>query len=364
MKKRVLSLLLAMSMVVGLSACSGGTTKEETKGETTKEETKKEVPETDTIHWARANSGNIFVTLASSLGYFDEVGLTVIEDPVDSSTAAMTALSSGQVDVTSNQGSNMPLQNIASGQDFTIIGGYMMQGMYLVARKGTGWNGIEDLVGKKVAGLPNDTAYTGPFLASGHDPRTEIDWVECDTNSDRLAAVISGKADYANCSGDLHYTVDNNPDVEIVCYLDELSPSYGCCRMQMRTDFIKKNPTTVKLMLECLIRAEDYYRNNIDECVKILAKEIDADEDYVAAYLKNEHYVLSIDPVKNSVLKTWQTLLDTGFLDKEELADFDIESHINTDLYEEALNAVIEEHYDEDPEFYDERLAFFKEYNK
>ena len=92
MKKRIISLLLAAAMTFSLTACGGNSSddkKEETKTENTDN---KETPEVDTIHWARANSGNILVTIAKQQGYFDEVGINVIEDPVESSTAALVVL--------------------------------------------------------------------------------------------------------------------------------------------------------------------------------------------------------------------------------------------------------------------------------
>lgn len=97
MKKRIISLLLAAAMTFSLTACGGNSSddkKEETKTENTDN---KETPEVDTIHWARANSGNILVTIAKQQGYFDEVGINVIEDPVESSTAALQALQAKQV---------------------------------------------------------------------------------------------------------------------------------------------------------------------------------------------------------------------------------------------------------------------------
>ncbi len=69
MKKRIISLLLAAAMTFSLTACGGNSSddkKEETKTENTDN---KETPEVDTIHWARANSGNILVTIAKQQGY-------------------------------------------------------------------------------------------------------------------------------------------------------------------------------------------------------------------------------------------------------------------------------------------------------
>lgn len=349
--KRFIAFAMASAMVLSVASCGLAAT------EAAK-------PEVNTIRWARANSGNIFVTLAQQLGYFDEVGLKVVENPVASSTEALTALGAGQVDVTSNQGTNNPLAQIAAGQDFTIVGGYMLQGMYLVAKAGTGWNGPEDLLGKKVAAPASTTTLTGPLLALGHDPVKEIEWLTFQTNNDRLTAVIAGEADYAYLSGDQLFLVGRTKEVEIVAYASDpdLQPAYGCCRMNMRTEFVKSNPTTVKLMLKALIRAQAYFEANKEECVKILAKEINASEEFVAAYLLNENYKIAVDPVKNSVIKTWEIMQQTGFL-PESAMKINVEDHINTELYEAALNEVMAEHYNENPKFYDERLEFFKKYN-
>lgn len=374
MKKRVLAVLLAAAMIFSLAACgskdSGETSqeqkeveKEEDSGESKDSEEK---PEVSTIHWGRANSGNILVTIAKQNGYFEEVGLEVIEDPVESSSAALTALQTGQVDVTSNQGTNNPLQFIAEGSDFTMVGGYMLKGMYLVAKAGTGFNGVEDFVGKKIAYAGVHPVTGIAMLDAGIDPMDEsqVEWLTYSTNSDRLAAVVAGEADYAVLSGDQLFAVGNNKNLEITCWLDDLVPNYGCCRMNMRTEFVEENPITVKLLLKCLIRAEQWYLANKEECVSILAKEIGAEEDYVAAYLLNENYISSVDPCKSAIIKTWDGMIKMGFIDEETAETINIEDHINTELYEEALNECVEEYYDEDPEFYDGRVEFFEENDK
>lgn len=183
------------------------------------------------------------------------------------------------------------------------------------------------------------------------------------TNSDRLAAVASGEADYAILSGDLLYTVGNMSDIEITAWLDDLTPNYGCCRMQLRSDFVKQNPDTVKSLLKALLRAECYFTAHKEECVEILAKEINAEPEYVAAYLMNENYVPSVDPVKNSVVKTWDVMMQTGFLG-ENASDINIEDYINVDLYKEALDELMDENSGtEDEEFYKERQEFFEANN-
>lgn len=319
-------------------------------------------PEVDTVRWARANSGNVLVTLAKNNGYLKDVGINVIEIPLNSTSDALTALNAKQVDVTSNNGTNNPLQFMARGSDFTIVGGYMLKGMYIVARKGTGWHGISDFVGKKIAAPKSQTWITGPLMWASHNI-DDVQWLTYSTNSDRLTAVIKGEADYASLSGDLLFRVNNMKNqLEIVVWADQLQPNYGCCRMNMNSDFVKANPKTVKLLLKALIRSEQYLLAHPDESVKILAKELHANEDFVAAYLKNPNYRPSVDPVRNAVKTTWKIMMDTGFL-PESAKNYDLDAHINVDLYKAALDELIAERYDEDPKFYDDRLAFFKANN-
>ncbi len=321
--------------------------------------------ETSKIVWARANSGNIFVTLAQKNGYFADYGLEVEEKAVDSTTDALTALGNGAVDVTSNNGTNNPLSQIAAGQDFTMVGGYMLKGMYIVAKAGTGWSGVADLVGKKFAGPASQTAITGALLEAGYDPINDVEWLTYSTNSDRLSAVVAGEADYAVLSGDLLFTVGNMSDLEIVAWLEDLTPNYGCCRMNMRTQFVNENPNTVKLILKALLKSERYLNANEDECVTILANELSTPEEYVAAYLKNENYVPSVDPVRNSILHTWDVMVATGFIEEEAAATIDIDAdHINTALYKQALDELVEESKGSDDEaFYAERVEFFETNN-
>lgn len=380
MKKKLICVMLTLAMTVSLVACgeNKGEVNESAETKTGSEVQTVSVTETDLsaqttseeklemseIHWARANSGNVFVTIAKQKGYFDEVGLNIIEDPVDSTADALTALGNGKVDVTSNQGTNNPLSYISQGQDFTIVGGYMLKGMYIVAKKGTGWNGVTDLVGKKFAGPASQTAITGALLKEGYDPINDVEWLTYSTNSDRLAAVVNGEADYAVLSGDLLFSVGNMDDIEICAWLDDLTPNYGCCRMNMRTDFVNENPVTVKLLLKALIKAECYFNANKEECVSILAKEIGAEEDYVKAYLMNENYVPSVDPVKNSVIETWNVMKETGFLD-EGADSVNVEDHIDTTYYKQALDELVEESAGTDDEaFYKERVEFFEANNE
>lgn len=368
MKKRVLAVLMALSMVCGLVACgSKDETKEpeEKQEESTKNEEATEKPEQSVVRWNYGTSGNVLVTIAMEKGYFEDYGITI--EPVEATAVsdAMSLLASGKVDVVSNSGTSNPLQQIASGVDITIFGGHMVTGcMPVIAKKGTEWNGVTSLVGKKFACNPSYFAFSGALMDEGvEDPLSAVEFVTYSSYNDALAAVKQGEVDYALLGTGLNEQVQQMDDIEIVTYQSEVMPNYSCCRMEAQTKFIEENPITIKCIIKALLRAQSYYESNKEEAVSLLANTIGATESYVSAYMMDDaHYVVNADPLKKSVERAWEILDKIGFLN-ENAKNINIDDHVNTELYEEALKEATEEFGDEDPEFYQNQLAFFKENN-
>ncbi len=322
-------------------------------------------PETVSVKWARGTSGEGLVTVAKRLGYFKEYGLDVVEVNLTNETDSGTALVAGTIDVVSNAGTNYPLSAIAAGDDLTIFGGHMLTGcMPIIARKDTEWNGIESFIGKKVAGRPDQFGLTGALLKLGHDPIKETEWLLLPTQSDRVAAVVSGEADYGVIGTGQMYSVQNLPNIKIVSYMSDITPNYSCCRLYTRTKFLKDNPTTFKLLMKAQLRAQAYYESHKEEVVGWMAEEIGATEEYVAAYMLNEHYRINADPIKDRVLDAWNVLAKTGYL-SENAKNIDINDHIDTQLYKAALDELIADKaiYEKDRDFYDRQLKFFAENN-
>ena len=323
-----------------------------------------EVPETAVIRWNSGTSGNVLLTIAEEKGYFEEVGLKLENVPGTSNADAMTLLSTGMVDVVSNSGTSNPLQQIAAGVDLTIFGGHMVNGaMPIIARKGTVWNGPQDLVGKKFACNPSYFALTGAIMDLGHKaPLEALEWIVITNYNDAIAAVVRGEADYALLGTGQNFIVKNMDEVEIMCYQSDIMPNYSCCRVEARTDFVKKNPIALKLAMKALLRAQSYYEAHKEEAVALQAAKIGTEKDYVTAYMLDDHYLVNVDPLRNSVIRAWGILDATGFLN-ENAKNIDIRDHINTELYEAALDEAEKDYGHEAPEFYKKQREFFKENN-
>ena len=381
MRKRNLSLALCSALMLSLlTACSGGSDEaaettaaqetevqaeaEETSADDTSEGTE-EVPEQRVVRWNQGTSGNVLVFIAQEKGYFEEEGIELEFVTATANADAMALLSTGQTDVVSNSGTSNPLQQIAAGVDLTVFGGHMVNGcMPVIAKEGTEWNGVESLVGKKFACNPSYFAFTGALMDAGYDkPLEALEWITYTNYQDAMAAVLRGEVDYALQGTGQNYQVLNTDGIEIVAYQSDVMPNYSCCRLVAPTEFVENNPITVKHILKALIRAQQYYEANKEESAQIMADGIGTDLDYVEAFMFNDHYLVHADPLKNSVVRAWNILDETGFLD-ENAKNINIEDHINTDIYEEALAEVIAEHGDEDPEFYDRMQQFYEENDK
>lgn len=326
----------------------------------------KEVPEKSVVRWNSGASGNVLLTIAEKKGYFKESGITLEEVPATANASAMTLLSTGMVDVVSNAGTSNPLQQIAAGVDLTIFGGHMMTGaMPIIAKKGTEWHGVKDLVGKKFACNPSYFALTGAVMDLGYKkPLEALEWVVITNYNDALAAVIRGEVDYALQGTEQNYTIKNvNKDnVAIMAYMSDIMPNYSCCRMEAKSDFVKENPITIKLILKALLRAQSYYESHKAEAAEWHAEKIRADKEFVQAYMFDEHYRVNADPLLKSIIRAWNILDATGFL-SDTAKTINIRDHVNTEIYAQALKEATEEYGAEDPEFYARMQKFFDENN-
>lgn len=369
--KKLMAMFLCFAMLISFAGCNKDNGTEETENgnnevasATDGNTLEFDKPEVSTVKWNSGTSGNVLLTIAEEKGYFKDVGLEIENVPAEANAGAMTMLSTGKVDVVSNAGTSNPLQQISSGVDLTIFGGHMVQGaMPVVAKKGTKWKGITDLVGKKFACNPSYFAFTGALMDAGvKDPLNEVEWLTYTNYNDALAAVTRGEVDYALLGTELNNTVKNKDDIDIVTWHGEVMPNYSCCRMVAQSSFVKENPKTIKNILIALIRAQDFYESNKEEALKMHAKKINADEEFVASYMLDDHYKVSVDPLRKSVERAWGILDKTEFLD-EKAKDINIDDHINTDLYLEAFAEAKEKYGKDSPEFYDKLEQFYNENN-
>lgn len=320
-----------------------------------------EKPESPTVTWAQGASGNVLVSIAKAQGYFDEVGITVNEIPLDENQ--IQAVSTGQVDIASNTGTWAPLKNIVAGDDIAIIGGNMLTGcMPIIAKEGAEWKGAESLLGKKFGESVASYATLNGLVKEGHDVTKEITFVDGMADADKIQAILKGELDYATVGTGRMYQVLNTKGIQIVSYCSDITPNYSCCRMIARNSWVQKNPTTVKLLNEALIRAQAYFQKHKQETVDLMAKQLNANKEYVEAYLLNEHYRINPDTLKNTVFDNYRYMMAVHGVDNVDKT-VKLEDRIYNELYKEALDEAQKKWGSEDPSFYEEAQKFYTEHN-
>ena len=151
-------------------------------------------PEVEVIRMAGQGSGHILTLIADEMGYLRDEGIRVEYTYTQTDAEVFEGIKNGYFDVAATSGTNLPLQEISSGLDLTIFGGYLVTGcMPIISRVETPWNGIEDLIGKTMACEPNLYAITGPLIDMGYDPLNQINWYETVDQNDRIKAVKTEK---------------------------------------------------------------------------------------------------------------------------------------------------------------------------
>ena len=359
--KKALVLVLCFSlMTMLLSACAGGN-----DGSSEDKDASQAELETTTVRLALASNGHVLNAIAEEQGYLEEEGLTVEYVPLDinNDNAVFEAIQKGTIDIFSNSGTNLPLQHISQGEDLTVFAGYLVTGcMPIFAKVDTKWTSIEDLVGKTMACEANMYAVSGPLLDKGHDPLKDVKWLEVDEQTDRIEAVKSGKADFGLVGTSLNYAINTDPDLKVVTYASDVMPEYSCCRAVASTEWINNNPNTVKALLRAWIRAMDYYDSHHEEAVALIHEITGEEEAFIRAYMDNPHYDLNPDPLKSSVLRAWDYMDKMGLLDKN-AKQMNIEDHINTELYNEALDECQEKYGKDSRVFYEEMQGMYARHN-
>ncbi len=352
MKKNMLVLL---ALILLLAGCAGNNDKEE--------KVEPEIPETTVIRLALNDSGHILNFIAEDQGYLEEEGIKVEYVYVSTDAEVFDGLRSGRIDIASNSGTNLPLQELSSGMNLTIFGGYLLTGcMPVFTRVETEWNGIDDLIGKTMACEPNLYAITGPLLDKGYNPLSQIKWYQPENQNDRIAAVKSGEADFGLVGTALNYKVLQDPELKIVTYAADVLPDYSCCRVEALTSWVNKNPNTIKALLRAWIRAMEYYNEHHEAVVKLTSEKINVDEAQVRAYLDNPRFNLNTDPMKKTVKRAWNYMDRLGLLNHV-ARQINIDYHVNVNLSKSALDDCTVPYGKDNPQFYEKLQAQYARNN-
>lgn len=356
MKKFALIFALLTTMLLALTACGEPAGTPEGGDASVDNKTYKIVVA------AQPNSGQVFQYLADDKGYLEEEGVEVEMSYINNATDAFTAMTAGQIDVMSTYGTGGPLIQIANGQEYTIFGGYMIIGETpCFGLPETEWTSLESFRGKTIGitrgGTP-DIVLKGILNDAGL--LDEVTFVEFKKNQETLQAVANGQVDFgATATG---YQLQAQAlGLEVKMWPDEYWPNHSCCRMLCNTSYIQDedNQEALYRMLRAYLRAEKDLNEDKAQVVDLVVENLDLDKATVESFVYSEHMKYDTDPFKNSVITMWNKMGGFGYLPEDN--SIDILEHLNIDIYQRALESLIEDYPDE--QFYQDKLTQFNENN-
>lgn len=303
--------------------------------------------------------------VAKEEGFFDEEGLNVTLSQMTSSTELVNGLESDKLDaVLLGAFGGMAFQS--SGHDITYFGGAMTNGHgYIIKPEsavGFERDDINVLKGKNVAVSKNTTddlelrillKEKGIEIGKGSD---KVNIVYFDSQKDSYAALLNDDIDATHVYSP-YASLGQRQGYQLVYYdVDfDIFKNIPCCRQTAKTSDLVNDKKTYVAFERALIKAYKFYQENEDKTIKDVKKYIDIEEEDIRTEVYGGYSISNPDPDKQATINVKDRAVELGIYE-----DFDLESHINTDIYKEALESILKE-YPNDP-VYDSMKKHFDEY--
>ena len=359
MTKKITSLILAL--VITLAALAGTALAEGTEKGTL---------------YVSFPTGNIRIAiniLAQQLGYFSEEGVKVEEVNLGGMDALTAINGDGNLDLLTT-GFVPDLQAIGNGYDLVIIGGTAVEGGAVITKEGEAAKyqdadkviNIDAVLNATLGFKRNEAAWviTRQYLLDNGVSAEQIATIE-----DEAAGHVKFYADETAVALEYALLYADAYGLEIVTPAGALQENYVCCRETTSAARLAEKADTFTAYERARIRAFEYYKagesdadiraNVVNTVVKWSGKE----PDYVETYLYGGVTKYAVDPNTKGIIRYVEAANNSGLL-KSAAIDFgtyDITANVDTTVYLNALNSLIEEKPDN--AFYAELLADYNEAN-
>lgn len=341
MNKRILTGVLSLLLSLSLAACqsSGTDSSAGTDGEQLTPFTIGHLPAT----------GHILYFIGYEEGFFRDEGLDVTLKQFDNNTAELAALEAGKIDVAPINATNL-INFVTEGHKLTSIGGVMSDGHALVVNKKIVEGvdpedySLELLKGKTIvlqAGSTYDVEFRMALKESGFDLENDINIVSADSGTSAYNSLNNGEIDGAAVYAPFRQKAIDAGFVPLL-YCDEIEYFSDpiCCRSVALEENVSSNPEKYEAYSRAMIRAAEFLEANHEKSIEDAGKYLDIDADILEKDTYN-HSINNPDPDEAKTVTFYNAMKELGYLDGKE--DIDITQFVNNDIYESALNALVEE---------------------
>lgn len=310
MKRKVLAVMLAAAMSVGLLAGCGGEEKkvEEPKAETQTQDQEKEKKELTKISVCEPTRGILWapVYVAKALGYFEEEGLDVEITTVQSDMPTAPVLADeAQFGL---YGPEMICKFVAEGQDTELI--YTCTDTYPYSFfLGKDVTSVKDLKGKNVNGADSGSsprAFVRSIINNeGMNPDSDVTYVNM-KNSAVIAALENGEISATYASPELRaQLIEAGYDVSVDIYDKEVhkelldSESYEMYIVFGKKSYIEKNPEITQSFVNACYKGAQYLEESNTEEIVTTLKELFAENGMLENAVKEckENGIWSVDGI-------------------------------------------------------------------
>ncbi len=309
-------------------------------------------------HGYLPTNGDALIFIAKEEGFWNKEGLNVELYQFTTGTEAYNALFGNKLDTTGSGTSN-PATYIAKGAAISMIGGLMSEGQSVVAKpeQAKELADLNNWKDKKIATVAmsnGDLIYRGSLKKAGIDWKKDVTFLELNSPNAVLEAVKTGKAD-----GGIVWipfdTLAQQQGLSVASHSYQYFDKHPCCRIALKTDTLNKDRPTYVKFEKGLIKAYKFFSENQNNSVDDIQKYVNVDKDVIRKATWNNYFYASPDPNKHGVVKFYQMMKDSGYIN----TDVKIEDHIDTTIYKQALDELIKENPNDS--FYQNLLS---DYNK
>lgn len=328
--KNVLKTLVFTFAFAALSACGS---KEETTAQS--QNSVESVGSLKVGVVGTSTRGGVYA-LADKLGFYKEEGVKVELEHLGNPPEILAALNEKKLDV-SAFAITPQINSIGEGYDLVFVGGTgnIDERLFVLEENVEEYSKIDNLVGKKIAAdlsSAAEVAIKQDFEAAGYSYPDCVELTYYETGEAILQAIAKGDVDGGFLTVEMTSAAARLGEQPILSFEDDV-----CCRQTVRRDTVDENRKALVAFEIANIRALEYTVSHKEDAVKILSDYSQLDTEEVDLEISFAEY-LSVDPNKNSINTIYS---DSLILGRNKEVD-DINAHIDTTIYEEALNTLID----------------------
>ena len=293
------------------------------------------------------------VTIAKDRHYFEEEGLA--PEYIILSSGEIEALSIGKADIMLT-GIIPSLSYGAQGADVRVVGGTASGGNFVVTKpeNAAELQDLQNWKGKRLGTVRLSTSemvsrysltQLGLDVSLGSK---DITFVEIDSYPNIIEAVRKGTTDIGFVDSAYKQSLDDL-GLAILFPMTYMFPSYVCCRQTAYAVSLAERPGAFVKYFKAILRAYKDYVEDQEEVVRFLARVSSQEESFVRNYIYNTHNnanrIFNPDPDLKRVSYVYETLKRFDYVEKKGIEAQDI---VDTTVYKEALDAILEQYPDED----------------